>query len=96
MGVESMTSVQTRAKVEAAQRKLRQVGRAASKFARKSMEEVAAAARASRAPMRSIWRAMAVAGRKIGQDARVAWHEMARHPRAQKHAGAGKAEQPAA
>jgi len=62
-------------RLEAAERGLLRAGRAAARFARRSMNEVTLAGRASREPMQAVWRAVRLAGRHIARDAVAAWRE---------------------
>jgi hypothetical protein len=64
-----------KARFEVAGRALQRAGKAASRFARRSVHEVTLATRASREPMQALWRAMRLAGRHIARDAVVAWQE---------------------
>jgi len=79
-----------------AERRLQQSGRVASKFARRSIKEMAVAAEACREPMKSIWRSVARASRNIARDAVVAWNEMTVPAAAAKPAAAGKSRRSAA
>jgi hypothetical protein len=63
------------AQFEVAERALQRAGRAAARFARRSVHEVTLAGRASREPMQAVWRAVRLAGRHIARDAVAAWHE---------------------
>jgi hypothetical protein len=61
--------------LEVAERALQRAGRAAARFARRSVHEVTLAGRASREPMHQVWRAVRLAGRHIARDAAAAWRE---------------------
>ncbi len=58
------------------ERKLEQIGRASAKLTRHWTKELATAAQACRAPMKSIWRSVVRASRNIARDAVTAWNEM--------------------
>jgi DNA-binding PucR family transcriptional regulator len=75
----------------AAELRLQQFRRAASKFAHRSLREMAAAAQACREPMKSIWQSVARASRNILKDATAAWHEMTPPPPLGRQSVAGKA-----
>jgi len=79
-----------------AERRLQQFGRVASKFARRSVKEMAVAAEACREPMKSIWRSVARASRNIAKDATKAWYEMTPPTPVGKQSIAGRARRSAA
>lgn len=68
---------QMKARFAGAGRALQRAGKAASRFARSSVHEMAQAGRSSREPMQAVWRAMRLAGRHIARDAVAAWQEAA-------------------
>lgn len=66
---------EVKAQLDVAGQALQRVGRAATRFARSSVQEVTLAGRASREPMHQVWRAVRLAGRHIARDAVAAWNE---------------------
>lgn len=86
----TMTAGEPRADFRGIERKLQQIGRASAKLARHSMKEIATAAEACRAPMKSIWHSVARASRNVAKDAVVAWNETTVPAAAAKPAAARK------
>ncbi|MCK7501764.1 MAG: MBL fold metallo-hydrolase [Comamonadaceae bacterium] len=91
--------------LEVAERALQRAGRAAARFARRSVHEVTLAGRASREPMQVVWRAVRLAGRHIARDAVAAGARRCRrrperrsrrgHARRRNAAGRGASRAPA-